>query len=261
MRFRLSSGNCLGYWIAGAGRVLVLLHPVGTRARFWQGLGAQLADRYRCLAIDLRGCGESDTPRSRFTLDDLADDVIEMLRSQELRDCVVVGCSMGGMVAQGIALKAPELLAGMVLTGTTYTQTAETRKIPLQRARDCLNGMPLVIDETLRRWFPPAFLAADGPVIKRVRSWLEELDPVVFSWSWEAIAGLDYGERLRQISLPTLLVRGTEDAAGRHMPAMAQLLSRGRFIEMPGAGHMAPMEQPDVLARLLHEFVATEIGP
>jgi len=99
----------------------------------------------------------------------------------------------------------------------------------LQRAQDALGGMSL------------------------------ELDPVVFFWSWEAIAGLAYGEQLRQIAIPALLVRGTEDAAGRAMPEMAQLLQRAQFFEMPKAGHMAPMEQPQAFAELVRDFIAHEI--
>jgi len=86
-----------------------------------------------------------------------------------------------------------------------------------------------------------------------------ELDPVVFFWSWEAIAGLAYGEQLRQIAIPALLVRGTEDAAGRAMPEMAQLLQRAQFFEMPKAGYMAPMEQPQAFAELVRDFIAHEI--
>ncbi|MEN9717307.1 MAG: hypothetical protein RIQ99_185, partial [Pseudomonadota bacterium] len=87
-------------------------------------------------------------------------------------------------------------------------------------------------------------------VVQRVRGWLQELDPVVFAWSWEAIAGLQYGERLREIAMPALLLRGTEDAAGRAMPEMARLMQRGHFLEIEGGGHMVPMEQPEAVADL-----------
>jgi pimeloyl-ACP methyl ester carboxylesterase len=259
VRFRLKNGLAVGYRTSGAGRVLVLLHPVGTRAEFWDGMSACLEKEYRLLAIDLRGYGESDTPSERFTLDELADDVIELLRAQEIRDSVIVGCSMGGMVAQGMALRAPDLFSGLVLTGTIHTQTPERRHIPLQRANESLAGMPPTAGATLQRWFPAEFLAADGPVVQRVRRWLMELDPVVFSWSWEAIAGLNYGDRLREIAIPALLLRGTEDAAGRAMPEMAKLIPRGHFLEIPNGGHMVPMEQPEVVAAALREFIHAEI--
>lgn len=259
MRFRLANGLALGYRSSGAGRVLVMLHPVGTKAEFWNPLIAELRGEYRCLAVDLRGCGESDTPSARFSLDELAADVIELLRRQEIRDAVVMGCSMGGMVAQGMVLSAPDLFSAMVLTGTIHTQTPERRAIPLQRAKDCLGGMPPVIEDTLKRWFPPHFQAGNAAVVERVRNWLLELDPVVFAWSWEAIAGLSYGERLRHIKIPALLLRGSEDAAGQVMPEMAQMMARGHFVSMPGAGHMAPMEQPKETAALLREFIRGEI--
>ncbi len=260
MRFRLSNGLAMGYRTSGAGRVLVLLHPIGTGGQFWDEMSAHLVGNYRCLAVDFRGYGDSDTPATKFTLDDLADDVIEFLRAQEIRDCVVIGCSMGGMVAQGIALKAPELLAGLVLTGTISEQSEESRKIPLRRAVDTLKGMPPLIEETLGRWFPRDYLSANGPIVERVRGWLKELDPVVFSWGWEAIAGLNYGARLSAVSMPALLIRGSEDPAGRTMPEMAKLMRRSQFVEIAKAGHMAPMQFSKEFADLLRAFIDKDVG-
>jgi 3-oxoadipate enol-lactonase len=259
MRFRLSNGLGLGYRTSGAGRVIVLLHPIGMRAEFWDDLGAYLSDQYRCIAIDLRGCGESDTPHAKFSLDDLADDVIELLRAQSIRDSVLVGCSMGGMVAQGMVLKAPDLFSGMVLNGTSSEQTAESRKVPLQRAEAALKGMTPLIEETLTRWFPRDFLIDNGPAVRRVRAWLQEFDPVIFSWGWEAIAGLAYGSRLRQVSVPTCLIRGAKDPGGQTMPEMAQIMPRGRFMELPEGGHFAPMQLPGPFSEMLRAFIATEI--
>lgn len=257
MHFRLSNGVSLAYHVRGAGRLVMFLHPIGTRGAFWDSVVDRLQDRCRCVTVDLRGHGESDVPHHRFTLDDLADDVSELLRVERASDAVLVGCSLGGMVAQAIALKSPELVSGLVLADTTHRQTEESRKAVLQRAADSLNGMPAMLQSTLTRWFPPAFLALDGPEVAACRDWLLEDDPVVFAWAWQAISELDFGDRIAAIKQPVLVTRGSVDASsGREtMQAMAKLLPRARYAEIEGAGHVAPLQQPDDFAALLVEFL------
>ncbi len=257
MHFRLSNGLSLSYRVRGAGRVLMFLHPIGTRGAFWDPVVERIADRYRCVTVDLRGHGDTDVPHDRFSLDDLADDVIELLRMERGEGAVVVGCSLGGMVAQGVALKAPELLAGLILADTGHRQTPESRKGTQQRADDSLKGMPAMLDSTMSRWFPAPYLALNGPEVQSCRNWLLEDDPVVFSWGWEAIRDLDYGDRLKTIDLPTLVLRGSVDASSsrENMQAMAALLPRSRYVEIEGAGHVAPLEQAAEFSVLLTEFL------
>jgi 3-oxoadipate enol-lactonase len=262
MHFRLSNGLSLAYHVRGAGRIVIFLHPIGTRAAFWDAVVERIADQYRCISVDLRGHGDSDVPSQGFSLDDLADDALELLRMERASGAVVVGCSLGGMVAQGIALKAPELLAGIVLADTGYMQTPEGRKAVQQRADDSLKGMPAMLDSTLTRWFPAPFLALNPPEVQACRAWLLADDPVVFSWGWEAIRGLDYGERIRDIEIPALVLRGSVDASSQResMQAMAKLLPRARYVEIEGAGHVAPLEQPEAFTGLLREFLDRDVG-
>jgi len=262
MHLRLSNGLALAYQNRGAGRLVVFLHPIGTRGAFWDGVVVRIAHRCRCITVDLRGHGDSDVSRDKFSLDDLAQDVIELLQVERAGGAVVVGCSLGGMVAQGVALKAPELLAGLVLADTAHKQTPESRQMMQQRADDALKGMPAMLGATLTRWFPARFLALHGPEVQLCRQWLLEDDPVVFSWGWEAIRDLDYGDRLKEINLPSLVLRGSEDASSRRdtMQEMARLLPRARYVEIPGAGHVAPLEQPTAFVELLLEFLDKEVG-
>jgi 3-oxoadipate enol-lactonase len=261
MHFRLSNGLGMSYHVRGAGRIVLFLHPIGTRAAFWDGAIAHLGGNYRCITVDFRGHGDSDVPRQRFSLDDLADDVIELLRFERARDAIVVGCSLGGMVAQSIALKAPELLAGIVLADTNYKQTPEGRAIAQQRADQSLNGMPAMLQATLTRWFPERFLALNPPEVQACRSWLLDDDPVVFSWGWEAIRDLDYGERLRDIRLPALVLRGSIDASSQRatMQEMARLLPFARYVEIENGGHVVPLEKPEPFAKLLREFIEKDV--
>jgi pimeloyl-ACP methyl ester carboxylesterase len=262
MRFRLSNGLSLGYRTRGAGRIVMFLHPIGTCGAFWDAVVARLADRYRCVTVDLRGHGDSDVPNDGFSLDDLGADVIELLRMERAVGAVIVGCQLGGMVAQGIALKAPELLAGIVLADTSHRQTPEGHDAMQLRADASRNGMPEMVVATLARWFPAPFLALNPPEVQACRAWLNEDEPMVLSWAWEAIGDLSYGERLKDIKLPALVLRGSVDASSDReiMQEMARLLPRGRYVELDGAGRVAPLEQPAAFSVKLREFLERDVG-
>lgn len=85
---------------------------------------------------------------------------------------------------------------------------------------------------------------------------------MIFSWGWEAIRDLNYGERIMDIKLPALVVRGSVDASSQReaMQAMAKLLPRARYVEIENAGHVAPLEKPDAFSALLGEFIERDVG-
>jgi 3-oxoadipate enol-lactonase len=262
MRFRGRSGLSLGYATRGAGPVIAFLHPVAMRGALWDEIASDLAQRYRVLTIDLRGHGASDVPPEPFTIEDLASDVIELLGALGGTRPVLAGCSLGGMVAQGVALAAPELLGGIVLADTAHTLPAAGREAMRQRAADALKGMPTLVDATLERWFTREFRARRGDIVERVRGWFLEADPVVHSWTWQAISRLDFRDRLAAIQVPVLVVCGSRDTSCPPSVSeeMAGLLARGRYAELQDSSHMAPFEQPGRFAALVDEFVPSARG-
>jgi 3-oxoadipate enol-lactonase len=259
MRFRLSSGLALGYWTRGAGPVLALIHPIGLRAEFWRPIAEHLSSEFRVVAIDLRGHGESDVPSAGFSLDDAAADVAELLRALGQPPCIVGGCSMGGMVALGVAVRAPELVRGVILSNTAHTFTPQARAVMEERAQAAAAGMPAILEGTINRWFSPEFQQQNPELVTRVTGWLLEADPIVHGWSWRAIRDLDYGARMAQIKPPTLIVTGSDDKS--IPPAIAeqmlQRLANGRHRDFPGAGHLTPLERPKEYADLLRAFAAS----
>jgi 3-oxoadipate enol-lactonase len=257
MRFRLTSGLSIRYRTRGAGQLVVLLHPVGLRSEFWDPVIAELEDSFRLIAPDTRGHGGSDVSGQPFTLDDLASDVIELLRAVGGGPAVLVGCSMGGMIAQGVALQAPDITAGLVIANTTHTRTDQGRAVMEQRAVEAAKGMPAVLQTTLSRWFNDEVQRSQPDIVAQARAWLLEADPIVHSWSWRAIRDLSYGDRLKDVRVPALAISGTDDqsAAPSAVEAMSKVFPDGTYREMTGVGHLAPLEQPARFAALLREFI------
>ncbi len=259
MRFRLSSGLALGYATRGSGRIIALLHPVGMRAAFWLPVAERLARRYRVIAVDTRGHGDSDVPSRPFTLDELADDVAELLRALAPEPSIVVGCSMGGMIAQGLALRAPELVSKLVLSNTAHTLPAGAREVMEQRAVEATKGMPAVLETTIARWFSESFRKASPDVVTHISEWLLESDPIVHATSWRAIRDLDYAPRLNRIRVPVLVLAGSADVSTP--PALAKALHaslpKASYREFAEAGHMSPLEQPALFAAWTEKFIET----
>lgn len=256
MQFHLKSGLSLGYLTRGSGPVVVMLHPIGMRASFWEPVIGEIEADFRAIAFDLRGHGSSEVPDRAFRLADLADDVAEATAVLAAdRECIVVGCSMGGMVAQALALRHPDRVRGLVLTNTSHTLSDEGRKMIRQRGEAAREGMPGLVDTTIDRWFSKSFREASPEIVAGTREYLLGIDPVVHAWGWEAISELDHGERLSGISVPTIVATGSDDVSTPPAAAKAILeaMPHATYEEAPGAGHMTPLEQPQMLSRWIRE--------
>lgn len=259
MRFRLRSGLALGYKTRGAGPLVALVPPIGCPKEFWDPVIAVLEPRCRLIATEIRGHGESDVPQEPFTLDDCAADLIELLGALgNGRKAIVGGCSMGAMVAMGTAVAAPDLVAGL-LASNTHQRDAAGRALMETRAQAALDGMSPTIATTLSRWFNTAYQEAHPKHVTLARSWLENADPIVHAWSWRAIAGLDYADRLTALALPRLVVAGEADQSSavgdvRHF---AERIG-ARFRLIPGAGHLSALENPRSYAACIAELLDAE---
>ena len=120
MTFARINGTLLHFRLAGpeGAPALVFVNSLGTDARIWDAVIAALSVQYRCLSYDKRGHGLSDAPAGDYTLDDHLDDLTGLLDQAGIGPAVVVGVSVGGLIAQGLALRAPERVAGLVLCCT-----------------------------------------------------------------------------------------------------------------------------------------------
>ena len=256
MRFRLKNGLCVGYKTRGLGPTIVLIPAIGLPKEFWDPVIAELESHYRCIAMEVRGHGESDVPGQPFDMDDLSDDVIELVRAIGGGKAIVGGCSMGGQIAQGVGVKAPELLNGIFISNTGYLRDDKIRAVMEARAVAAENGMPGPIWTTLNRWFDAAYQKAHPEHVSLAHNWLINADPIVHAWSWRAIKGLPYAERLRSLKVPALAIAGGHDqsSGASEVEAMAKALPNCMYRECKDAGHLSPLEQPAQYAAFLKEF-------
>lgn len=227
---------------------VLVLHAAGLDAASGDLLGLEQA-----ISVTLPGHGIRHRPRAGLTLSDMADEIAGWVRCP----VDVVGLSMGGMVAQHLALDHPGLVRSLVLACTTARTPTQ---ILLERA-DLTETEPKerTVATTLERWFTADFLSGtpEPETLAYARRRLEDIDAGSFADVWRAIAGHDVLDRLGEIDAPTTCLAGKHDVSTppQELATLAERLPNARYVEID-APHMAPLEQPDEFRRVVNEHLA-----
>jgi len=240
------------------GAPVMFAGALGTDLAIWDGVVAALPGRFRAIRYDLRGHGGSDCPSGPYGMGALVHDAEALLEALMLRDAVFVGLSVGGLVAQGLAVKRIDLVRGLVLSGTAPkigTKAGWQARAAEVRAE----GMTAVSDAVMARWFSQKVRA--GGKLDWVRDMLDRQDPEGYAATCEAIAGTDFLTPTSGLHLPALVTVGTED---RSTPPdlvreLADLIPGSRFELLRGAGHLPCVDSPALFADTLTGFL-TAIG-
>jgi 3-oxoadipate enol-lactonase len=241
----------LAYIDKGTGPVVVLLHGFPLSKEMWQHQLEALAAGHRVIAPDLRGHGESPAPEGAYTMDAMADDVVELLDRLEITQPVVLGgLSMGGYVALSLALRHPERVRGLLLIDTrAAADTPEAAKLREETARNVLqSGNALSMIETM---IPRLF---GKTTLEKHPGRIEPMLAVMERTSAQGVAGALRGMAVRPdrrgdlgaIAVPTLVMVGQDDVISPPSEAreIAAALPRAQLEVIPAAGHLAPYENP-----------------
>lgn len=249
-----------------AGPPLLLLHGVTSRWQSWLPVLPSLGLRWRLHALDLRGHGRSGhAADSAYRIEDYADDVIAFLRRQIGAPTVLVGHSLGAIIATAVAARIPELLHAVVLedpplAAFRHQSLRERPELASFTALRDLGRRGLTPAElraalaTLRPGLDPAALAG------RARS-SGALDPEVLTLIVEdrAKEGYDQDRALGQITAPTLLLQGESSLGGALADADAQraagLLMHGTHVRLSDVGHEIHGDNPARFCRIVHDFL------
>ncbi|MBP5856844.1 alpha/beta fold hydrolase [Marivibrio halodurans] len=240
----------------GGGVPLVLLHAIGLDHESWRDVQEALAPGHRVIAVDQRGHGGSPGVVGEPSLADYADDTARLIESLDLGPVIVVGLSFGGMIAQHLTIRRPDLVSRLVLCGCPGRFPDDIRPALAARGEDARRGgMGGVVEPTLERWFTPEFLASGGA--ERVRRRLLSDDVSGWAAGWRAISNHDAQEALMGVGCETLCVAGALDKATppAMVRALADAIPRARYAEIPGAPHIMHLERHDAFVRVIGDFV------
>jgi pimeloyl-ACP methyl ester carboxylesterase len=260
----------------GQGPALVLLHGIMLSSALWVHQLRDLADHHRVIAIDLRGHGQSLSGSAGSGIEILAADVRTVLEALAVEDGVLVGHSMGGMVALQLVtdLPAAELhrgVAGIVLTSTTAGPFATlpgwagvVRMTGPVTARALLIGerfgAKALPSRDLRWWLVRLGFGADAPAaqVRFVEAMHRATSSRTLAELIPSLASFDLSSKLGSIEVPVLVVVGSHDklTAPRLARRMADALGEAQLVELPRCGHMPMLERRHEFSRLVDEFTA-----
>ena len=230
----------------GTGVPLLLIHGLGTSSELWVNQIPAFAEHYRTIAVDLRGFGQSSKPQypGAYGIETLAKDIAGVIENLGLAKCHVLGTSMGGFVAQALALERPELCDRLMLC-----HTAPQMSIPadvLTTRVEALGNMSL--DDYAQIVVAQALSSNATPAL---REWLVDMlinnDKRAYTQVLtEGLSGFDVRAKLQQISHRTLVITGELDAV---LPReggqeIAKLVSGASYVEIPAVGHIGYAEDP-----------------
>lgn len=235
--------------------VVVLANSLGADMTMWSEQAEALAKDYRVVRFDARGHGRTEATDGDYTLDLLADDVLLLLDALGIERMNFVGLSLGGMVGQVLAARAPERVSSLVLCATFASAPSDVWDERARAARSTGTG-PLV-EATVERWLTPAFRAARPDVADAVRRMVGETSAEGYAGCAAAIRDMNLEGVAEQISAPTLLIAAAQDisAPPETMLALRRRIKGAHFALIEDAAHLFTMEQPDRATRLIAGFL------
>lgn len=248
----------------GAGPTVLMLHgAAGGYRSFAPQVEHYALQGFRAIAWDMPGYGLS-APVEPYGVRGLAQSCIHLIEAllppeaqDPQRSVVLLGHGLGGMVAQEVVMRRPELVSRLVLSGSTsgpdsgWAEEAQ-RQIALLDAS--ANDMLALAKTVLPGQTGPLALA-EG--VQLARHCMAQVSPVTYRLALQAQAAFDRDAALAHIHVPTLLITGEQDpvAPGRAIERMAGKIHSSRWVQMPGVGHWQNLEAPDAFDALVLDFL------
>lgn len=246
----------IAHEVTGTGPPLLLIQGLGYARWGWEPIVGPLSASYQVITFDNRGIGDSDTPPGPYDTTTMAADAIAVLDAVGVERAHVMGASLGGMIAQMVALEYPSRVDRMVLACTTpggadaYPQPEVTRRLFREGA-----AMPR--EEAVRRFTENA-LATPGPVEGILAQRLSRPQDLS-AWAWQAGAGQRHNAyaKLGRITAPTMVLHGTADNVidVRNASLLAERIPGARLELLPELGHLFFWDDPNLTVALVENFL------
>ena len=246
----------------GRGAPLLLIHGLGYARWGWEPVLPGLAAQFDVILFDNRGIGESDPPPGPYTAAEMADDAIQALDEAGVDRAHVVGTSLGGMVAQELALGYPDRVDRLVLACTT-PGGPNAHPMPQQTVALMAEAATLEPAVALRRFvenaLAPATVAEHPELVDRIMAHRLATAQQPAAWAAQASAGatFDAYDRLGELAAPTLVQHGGEDVVvdPQNADLLVELLPDARIEPFPGTGHLFFWEAPERFVSSVSAFL------
>lgn len=243
-------------------KTFLFINSLGTDFRIWDEVAAGLKNEGNILLFDKRGHGLSGATVNLKGLDSYVADAIALVRFLSIEKVIVVGLSIGGMIAQLLAYHHPDKVEKLILCDTRHK--IGNREIWNNRIADVkTKGLKGISQGVMQRWFPEKFQEEKYPTVAGCQNMLERTSSQGYIQACEAIRDLDLSLMAKKLMLPTLCIVGSEDKSTPpdYVKNLADLIQGARFEVVEGSGHIPCVDNPVILTKLIIEFVnANKIG-
>lgn len=249
----------------GAGPAIVLIHGVGMDLSMWMPVMTQLCPRFDVLAYDMIGHGPGPHRPGPYKLEDYVGQLDGILRDQGVESCVLVGFSMGSLVAELFAILHPKKVDALVVLNGVFDRSPQQREEIMHRVVEAEGASSFVgLEAGVDRWFTPAFRARCPEMVESVRRLMLGNDLRAFAASYRVFATEDIkiAAMADRITCPTLIVTGEDDQ--RSTPEMAGRLGvrlpHAEVVILPDQRHLTPLEIPELIAQRIEEFATDALA-
>lgn len=253
--------NALLYYTdEGSGKdTVVFSHGLLMSSEMFRAQIEHFKSRYRCIAYDHRGQGRSEVTETGYDLEQLTQDAVAFIEALNVGAVHFVGLSMGGFIGMRLASRRPELLKSLTLMCTSADTESNRLKYSLMTLVFQLGGRKLIHKRLMKVLFGKTFLSDPGRQSEKER-WSQYLLhlPTTISKSVSAVIHRSgVADELSSIELPVLILAGEEDMAipVEKARSLHERITGSVLHIIPGSGHSITIEQPDVVNRLMEEFL------
>ncbi len=255
----LDVGDCvLHYQVDGAADKPALLfsNSLGSDLRIWDPLVSFLAKDFRLIRYDTRGHGLSEASPPPYSTGDLAQDVIALLDALQINKAVVCGLSVGGVIAQQLAIDQPDRVRALVLCDTGArigTVASWEERIATVKA----NGLTVLATPSMERWFSADFRKLNSAALRGYANMVVRTVVDGYVGTCCALRDTDLTDTSSSIAKPTLVLCGEQDIATPPDMAreLAKIIPNAHLFLIPGAAHISCVEQPAVMAAEIIQFL------
>lgn len=242
------------YRRGGAGNPIVFVNSLGTDFRIWDDVARLVAPARDALVYDKAGHGLSDRSDRDDQLDTHVDHLSGLLDQLGIRKAIICGLSVGGLIAQRLHSRRPDLLSGVILccTGARIGSS----EIWDQRIAGAANGLSTLADATMQRWLTPAFHASNSFQVAGYRNMFSRQPSDSYIDFCKILRASDCTQDAREIAVPVLCIAGEQDSATPPdvVRYLAGLIRNARLRIIENAAHLPCIEQPEQFATIVEDF-------
>lgn len=254
----LTADRKISFEKSGSGVPLVLIHGVGSNLEGWDEVCAALEGEFTILRLDLRGHGNSAPIEGEYSVDLFARDVLAMMDAAGVERAHLVGFSLGGLIAQKLALDWPERFDRVVILSAVAGRTPEERqKVVGRLALIREGGIDAITGAARDRWFSEAFAQAHPEIIARRIAELKAVHLPSYLEAYRVFGLTELVDQLHAISRPTLVMTGEFDQGSntRMAQTMHDLIPGSELRILPGLKHSVLVEASPLIASHVREFL------